>query len=161
MAEVHHSPEYYANSDIDWFCRINGVNIHVASMGRQLPEGVEQTLPRLYEQVSQVGMAEWRGAESVWYNEKLLRNWLRMEEPQRMARYLYSFVVMARKGFYSFAPITPDVTDGEYYLMAKPVVYEDRVFEGILSKNYEAFRFEEIGSLTPVQIAMLLENEQG
>lgn len=28
-----------------------------------------------------------------------------------MTKYLYSFVVMARKGFYSFAPITPDATD--------------------------------------------------
>lgn len=161
MAEVRHSPEYYANSDIDWFCRINGVNIHVASMGRQLPKGVEQTLPRLYEQVSQIGMAEWRGAESIWYNAELLRNWLRMEEPQRMARYLYSFVVMARKGFYSFAPISPDVTDGDYYLMAKPVVYQDRAFDGILSKNYEAFRFEEIGSLTPVELVRIIDDNRG
>jgi hypothetical protein len=65
MANVHHSPDWYANSDVDWFCRINGVNVHVASMGRQLPEGVEETLPKLYEQVSEIDMAEWRGGEGV------------------------------------------------------------------------------------------------
>ena len=73
MADVHHSPDWYANSDVDWFCRINGVNVHVASMGRQLPEGVEETLPKLYEQVFEIEMTEWRGGEGVWYNEDLLR----------------------------------------------------------------------------------------
>ena len=115
MADVNHSPDWYTNSDVDWFCRINGINVHVASMGRQLPDGVAATLPKLYEHVSEIEMAEWRGAEGVWYNEELLKNWLSIEAPQRMARYLYSFVVMARKGFYSFAPITPDVTDDYYY----------------------------------------------
>ena len=135
MAE--HSPDWYANSDVDWFCRINGINVHVASMGRQLPEGIPESLPRLYEQVSEIEMAKWHGTDGVWYNEELLRTWLGMEEPQRMARYLYTFVVMARKGFYSFAPITPDVTDGDYYLMAKPRNYEDRAFEGIVEREIE------------------------
>lgn len=158
MADVHHSQDWYANSDVDWFCRINGVNVHVASMGRQLPEGVEETLPKLYEQVSEIKMAEWRGSEGVWYNEELLRTWLGMEEPQRMARYLYTFVVMARKGFYSFAPITPDVTDGDYYLMAKLRNYEDRALEGIVEREIEYLNFEDLDSFTPVDLVRLLNN---
>lgn len=161
MADVQHSPEYYANSDIDWFCRINGVNVHVASMGRQLPSGIVETLPRLYEQVSEIEMAGWNRGEGVWYNEQLLRNWLGMEESQQMARYLYSFVVMARKGFYSFAPITPDATDENYYLMAKPSVYQDRVFEGMVSRNYDFFHIEQITPDTPVPLVWLLESERG
>lgn len=158
MADVQHSQDWYANSDIDWFCRINGINIHVASMGRLLPHGVGATLPKLYEQVSEIEMAEWRGTEGVWYNETLLKNWLGMEDPQRMARYLYSFVVMARKGFYSFAPITPDITDGYYFLMAKPVVYQDRVIEGIVTKNYDFFNFDELNYYTPVELVRMLDN---
>lgn len=158
MAE--HSFDWYINSDIDWFCRINGVNIHVASMGRQLPEGVEETLPKLYEQVSEIEMAEWRGGEGVWYNEDLLHTWLGMEEPQRMARYLYTFVVMARKGFYSFAPITPDVTDGDYYLMAKPRNYEGRALEGIVERELEYLNFEDLDPFTPVDFVRLLNNMQ-
>lgn len=156
MAE--HSPDWYANSDVDWFCRINGINVHVASMGRQLPEGIPESLPRLYEQVSEIEMAEWHGTDGVWYNEELLRTWLGMEEPQRMARYLYTFVVMARKGFYSFAPITPDVTDGDYYLMAKPRNYEDRAFEGIVEREIEYLNFEDLDSFTPVGLVRLLNN---
>ena len=81
-----------------------------------------------------------------------------MEEPQRMARYLYTFVVMARKGFYSFAPITPDVTDGDYYLMAKPRNYEDRAFEGIVEREIEYLNFEDLDSFTPVGLVRLLNN---
>ena len=158
MADVHHSQDWYANSDVDWFCRINGVNVHVASMGRQLPEGIPESLPRLYEQVSEIEMAEWHGTDGVWYNEELLRTWLGMEEPQRMARYLYTFVVMARKGFYSFAPITPDVTDGDYYLMAKPRNYEDRAFEGIVEREIEYLNFKDLDSFTPVDLMRLLNN---
>lgn len=158
MADVRHSPDWYANSDVDWFCRINGINVHVASMGRQLPEGIPESLPRLYEQVSEIEMAEWHGTDGVWYNEELLRTWLGMEEPQRMARYLYTFVVMARKGFYSFAPITPDVTDGDYYLMAKPRNYEDRVLEGIVEREIEYLNFEDLDSFTPVDLVRLLNN---
>lgn len=161
MADVLHSPEYYANSDIDWFCRINGVNIHVASLGRQLPSGIAETLSRLYEQVSEIEMAEWNRGEGVWYNEQLLRTWLGMEGSQHIARYLYSFVVMARKGFYSFAPITPDASDDNYYLMAKPSVYQDRVIEGIVSKNFDLFHFEQITPYTPVPLVWMFENERG
>ena len=156
MADVRHSPDWYANSDVDWFCRINGINIHVASMGRQLPEGVEETLPKLYEQVSEIKMAEWRDGEGVWYNEKLLRTWLGMEEPQRMARYLYTFVVMARKGFYSFAPITPDVTDGDYYLMAKPKNYHDWALDDVLNKGLEFFNINDVKAFASVPIVELM-----
>lgn len=159
MPNVHHSTDWYANSDIDWFCRINGINIHVASMGRQIPTRVAETLPVLYEQVSEIEMAEWHGTESVWYNEELLREWLRIEEPLRMARYLYSFVVMARKGFYSFAPVTPDLTDDNYYLMAKPVVYEDRVLNGIVNKDYD-LDIEGVGPFTALPLMQIIERIQ-
>ncbi len=157
---VKHSPSWYANSDIDWFCRINDINIHVASMGRQLPEGIEVTLPQLYEQVSEIEMAQWSGGEVVWYNEELLSAWLRIQSPQDMARYLYSFVVMARKGFYSFAPITPDVTDDGYYLMAKPRSYQDRELKGIFTKQCRNLDMTGIGWFDAVPLTTLLQNPE-
>lgn len=155
-----HLPDWYANSDVDWFCRINGVNIHVASMGRQLPEGIEETLPKLYEQVSKIEMAEWRGGEGVWYNEELLRTWLGMEEPWRIARYLYTFVVMARKGFYSFAPITNDPTDDNYYLMAKPMNYQDWALEYVFNEDINLFDITEIGTFRAVPLVAMLNKER-
>lgn len=153
---VHHGADYYANSDVDWFYRINEVNIHVASMGRQLPEGVENTLPTLYEQVSQKEMAPWKGLDGVWYNEELLRTWMGMEETEAIARYLYTFVVMARKGFYSFAPATFDFTDGDYYLMAKPRKYVDWNLEGVLIKEVNNLNLSEIDAFDGVPLVEMI-----
>lgn len=158
MPEVHHGDAYYANSDIDWFCQINGVNIHVASMGHALPKGVEQTLHGVYEQVSKIEMVKWEGKDSLWYNEELLREVVKIEGNQAIARYLATFVVMARKGFYSFAPLTTDPTDNDYYLMAKPVRYEHRVIEGIIKKEIKELGFVDMGGFTPVRLVDMLND---
>lgn len=157
MPEVHHGDAYYANSDIDWFCQINGVNIHVASMGHALPKGVEQTLHVVYEQVSKIEMVKWGGKESLWYNEELLREVVKIEGNQAMARYLATFVVMARKGFYSFAPLTTDPTDNDYYLVAKPVSYKFNEIEGIFSKQIPEFDLSKIDSITAIPLVEMIE----
>ena len=43
MNKGEHTPAFFATSDIDWFCQINGVNVHVASMGRPIPETIMDT----------------------------------------------------------------------------------------------------------------------
>ena len=150
---------YYANSDIDWFCRINGVNIHVASMGHDIPDSVQNVLANIYPQVSAIDMAPWIGREGIWYNEEILRQWLRLEEPAMIARYLSTFTVMARKGFYSFAPLNIDPTDMDYYLMAKPALYQDFNIEGIVNRNVETFNIDEVNAFTAVPIVNLLSIE--
>lgn len=157
MADIRHTPDFYANSDIDWFCRINGTNIHVASMGREVPYEIELTLPNLYEQVSKIEMAGWSGKGGVWYNEELLRKRLFLEEPKRIARYLYSFVVMARKGFYSFAPITTDVSDVDYYLMAKPITGVDRKLVGIIEKEIGWIDLGKIGAFDALSLGEIIK----
>ncbi len=152
MAEVNHTDAYFATSDIDWFFRLNDINIHVASMGRKIPTAVVDSLPTIYRQISAIEMVEWSGAEGVWYNEEILRTWLRLEDNREIARYLATFVVMARKGFYSFAPITFDSSDENYFLMAKPVNYVDRAIDGFVHKTIPEFNAERIGAYTPVRL---------
>ena len=152
MAEVH-SDEFYYDSDIDWFYRVNGINIHVASMGHKLPSDyTNEKLKTVYAAVSGIDMAEWRDEGGVWYNEELLRRWLRLEEANEIGRYLASFVVMARKGFYSFAPLTTDPMDEEYYLMARPARYEDKVIEGIPTTEMPQLNVEELEAFTAVPL---------
>lgn len=152
MAEVH-SDSFYFDSDIDWFYRVNGINIHVASMGHKLPRDyTDEMLKTVYAAVSGIDMAEWREEGGVWYNEELLRQWLRLEEANEIGRYLASFVVMARKGFYSFAPLTIDPSDEEYYLMAKPVRYEDKEIAGIPTKDIPILNFEEVDAFMAVPL---------
>ena len=158
MAEINHTSAYYANSDIDWFCRLNGTNVHVASFGRVVPQSVERTLPEVYPQVSEIEMAPWRGVEGVWYNERLVRTWLHIEDTKMIARYLSSFIVMARKGFYSFAPITFDPTDMDYYLMAKPAHYSDQEIRGIFTKEVPNICFNNIDAFTASKLTVWIEN---
>lgn len=128
----------------------------MASMGHVIPERVMQSLPAIYEKVSAIEMAAWTGRNGVWYNEELLRAMLRLESSVEMGRYLTTFVVMARKGFYSFAPLTIDPTDNDYYLMAKPTAYQDFALDGIVSKNEGHFDINEVGAHTAVQIVELV-----
>lgn len=152
MAKVH-SDEFYYNSDIDWFYRVNGINIHVASMGHKLPRDyTDEMLKTVYAVVSGIDMAEWQEEGGVWYNEELLRQWLRLEEANEIGRYLVSFVVMARKGFYSFAPLTLDPMDNEYYLMAKPARYEEKEIAGIPEKVIPPLYFDELEAFTGVPL---------
>ena len=151
MPDIKHTDAYYANSDIDWFVRLNGCNIHVASTGRMIPEKIVSSLPEVYKQVSDIEMAPWSN-EGVWYNEKLLKSWLHLERDMEIARYLATFVVMARKGFYSFAPITFDATDDNYFLMAKPMPYVDRDIKGIVNGENTPFNINEVQEFTPVRL---------
>ena len=160
MISIKHTPEYYATSDLDLFCRINGVNVHVSSMGRPISEAIMETLPAVYEQVSMIEMAEWRGRYGVWYNEELLRHWLHIDDTQKIARYLYTYVVMARKGFFSLAPISFDQSDEDLFLIAKPMNYDDRVIEGITCINEPNLNIQDMGAFTSVRISDLFNRER-
>lgn len=159
MADTIHSATYYANSDIDWFCELNGMNIHVASLGHRIPESVEKTLPKVYEAISEIEMASWEERGGIWYNEELVKRTVRLENDAEIARFLYTFVVMARKGFYSFAPLTSDPTDGGYYLMARPANYEHKAVEGIFKKEIPIFNVRAIEGLTAYPLVDIIERE--
>lgn len=159
MPETKHSEDYYANSDIDWFCELNGVNIHVASLGHKIPEAVEKTLPQVYGVVSGIEMAPWGGREGIWYNEGLVRRVVGLERDEDIARYLYTFVVMARKGFYSFAPLTSDPTDGGYYLMAKPANYKHKAIEGVFRKEIPNLDVKAVEGLIAYPLVDIIKSE--
>ena len=155
MSKYHHDA-FYANLDIDWFCRINNVNIHVASMGRNIPSIFsDKELALIYEDVSAIEMVEWN-RDVVWYNDELLRRKHQLEDVNSIGRYLSSFVVMARKGFYSFAPITVDPTDTKYYLMAKPIQNTDRVINTIHVIDIPELDVRGIDADTPVFLVELI-----
>lgn len=155
MSKYHHDA-FYANLDIDWFCRINNVNIHVASMGRNIPSILsDKKLALIYEEVSAIEMVE-LNRDAVWYNDELLRRKLQLEDVNSIGRYLSSFVVMARKGFYSFAPITVDPTDTKYYLMAKPIQNADRVINAIPVIDVPELDVREIDADTSIVLVELI-----
>lgn len=142
--------------DIDWFCRINESNIHVASMGRVVPEVILHTLPNLRQEISGIKMKTIDEIGGIWYNRDILETWRGLYDSASIARYLCSFVVMARKGFYSFAPFSFDPTDHDYYLMAKPVPYEDFNLNSIIEVHEPGLHFHEISSFRPINIPEII-----
>lgn len=156
MPNVDHSDAYYLTSDIDWFCCINGINVHVASMGRKVPIAIETNLDVIYEQVSRIPMADLN--EYFWFNRIIPEQWLMINETVEVARYLCSFSVMARKGFYSFAPITLDPTDEDYYLMAKPDPAFSRVtINGIRRIELPNLRLDLVDASQAVPLVKFIE----
>lgn len=136
--------------DIDWFCRIGNANIHVASRGREVPTVILRNLPTLYEAVSSIEMKTIENMGGIWYNNEIIENWLELRDSIAIARYLCSFAVMARKGFYSFAPITFDPTDYDYYLMMKPSNYCDFDLPGVIEIPFQGLDLTQIQTNTPI-----------
>ena len=90
---------YMITHDIDWYCVINGLNVHVASAGGMLPENMRDRdeLRLLQHNVSK---AQFLFSENeIVYNEGFLNSHF----PDGKARedYVRSFRDMARKGFVS------------------------------------------------------------
>ncbi len=155
MPSINHLDSYYPTSDIDWFCCLNGVNIHVASMGRKIPAAVEANLDSIYAQVSKIEMTPLT-EEDFWFNRAILEQWLQIKEPIEVARYLYSFSVMARKGFFSFAPITLDPTDDDYYLMVKPFKSGPRI-HGLYCVDQPNLEMESISAFQAIPLVKYFE----
>lgn len=90
---------YMLNHDIDWFCIINGVYVHVASAGGIIPESMRDRdeLRKLQHNVSIA--PDIFVDEDIEYNEQFLNN--HFPDAKGREDYVRSFREMARKGFVS------------------------------------------------------------
>lgn len=110
---------YMINHDIDWFCIINGLYVHVASAGGLLPENMRDRdeLRLLQHNVSK---APYLFSENeIVYNEGFLNSHF----PDGKARedYVRSFRDMARKGFVSMDRTNwTNPESNEYHVVCLP-----------------------------------------
>lgn len=121
---------YLHNHDIDWFCRVEGFYIHVASAGGWLPRHIndDEYLRNVQHRVAM--MPDVYSDEDIVYNEQAIRNVLGQDVEQgkiyeeARAQYIESFTAMARKGFVSFDRtniLDPD--DNRYHVVCYPWTY--------------------------------------
>ncbi|MEE1407245.1 MAG: hypothetical protein U0K42_08240 [Bacteroidales bacterium] len=102
--------------DIDWFCAINGVYVHVASAGGDIPRIINDRNVLRPCQRAVEALEDINTDEEVHINDAFLR---RMNV--NLESYLPSFVRMAKKGFYSFYRTNiNDPDDDHYHLVAWP-----------------------------------------
>lgn len=102
--------------DIDWFCRVNGVYVHVASAGGSIPNMINDYDVLRPSQRTVAGLDDINNDGEVYINEAFLN-----ELGVNNKYYRQSFVNMAKKGFFSFDRTNiGNPTDDHYHLVAWP-----------------------------------------
>lgn len=112
--------------DIDWFCIVNGIYVHLASAGGILPMSFRNrdTLRTLQHNVA---MAPYLfEEEDVVENEEFL-NQRFADNPKGRESYVVSFREMARKGFVSMDRTNlTDPYDNRYHIVCMPRNLDER-----------------------------------
>lgn len=121
---------YQITHDIDWFCVINHVPIHIASNGGRIPDFYFNRrmlfrVQNFVEQLPMIGDAEPIDSDVV--HQEYSRGLVKNSESQR-EDYYRSFMEMACRGFYSYDRI--DIGEGRsrYILVAKPKIPLNELF---------------------------------
>lgn len=117
---MKYSNEYLACKDIDWFCILNGYNVHIASAGGLIPEEVNDREKLRSLQHSVYNAADIFADEDIINNESFLTR--RFGNDQiRKNLYLESFRAMSRKGFISLDRTKlDDIEDNTYHIVCMP-----------------------------------------
>lgn len=112
---------YMMNHDIDWFCVVNDIYIHVASAGGMLPDLIndKDTLRNIQHQVQM--LPDIYSEEEIEYNDFAIDNVVGENNFKARQLYVESFVAMARKGFASFDRTNiSEFSNNQYHLVCWP-----------------------------------------
>ena len=116
---MKYNANYMLTHDIDWFCIINGLYVHVASAGGIIPEAMRDR-DELRQLQHNVSNAPYLFSENeIVYNERFLNS--HFIEGKAREDYVHSFRDMARKGFVSMDRtdwINPESND--YHVVCCP-----------------------------------------
>lgn len=130
------SKNYIQSRDIDWFCNINGIYVHAASAGGELPDVVNDRKMLREVQLAVYELKDIYEEDQIVFNEDIIRKRLRdnierlaehgienyeYDEEESYKDYISTFAAMARKGFVSYDRINAfDITDNRYNWVARP-----------------------------------------
>ena len=132
---MKYNTNYMLTHDIDWFCIINGLYVHVASAGGIIPEAMRDR-DELRQLQHNVSNAPYLFSENeIVYNERFLNS--HFIEGKAREDYVHSFRDMARKGFVSMDRtdwINPESND--YHVVCCPNRNLRPIIpEGVVLKN--------------------------
>lgn len=130
------SRSYIQSRDIDWFCNIDGIYVHAASAGGELPEFVNDRKMLREMQLAVSELKDIYKENQIVFNEEVIRKRLRenikrlaehgvesneYDEEESYRDYISTFATMAQKGFVSYDRINAfDITDNRYNWVARP-----------------------------------------
>ncbi len=96
---MKYNTNYMLTHDIDWFCIINGLYVHVASAGGIIPEAMRDRDELRLLQYNVCNAPDIFREEDIVYNKSFLNS--HFPEGEAREDYVRSFRDMARKGFVS------------------------------------------------------------
>lgn len=130
------SKSYMQSRDIDWFCNIDGIYIHAASAGGELPDVVNDRKMLREVQLAVYELKNIYEENQIVFNEEVIRKRLRnnierlaehgienneYDEEESYKDYISTFAAMARKGFVSYDRVDAfDISDNRYNWVARP-----------------------------------------
>lgn len=120
---MKYTEDYLRSRDIDWFCVIDGIYVHIASAGGLLPEGINDRERLCGNQRIVYGLADIFTEEEIEVNRTFLSARFGNQDGGNQATeyYLESFLSMARKGFVSLDRTNlADLDDNTYHVVCKP-----------------------------------------
>ena len=128
---MDYSVDYMLTHDIDWFCIVNGLYVHLASAGGILPLSFRDR-DALRTLQHNVAVAHYLYADvDVVDNEDFL-NQRFADNPKGRASYVVSFRDMARKGFVSMDRTNLlDPYDNHYHIVSRPRSWNEQRIENI------------------------------
>lgn len=155
-------PRYQYTHDIDWFCLIDDVPVHLASNGGELPDDsykaselvsiqrqvpalepiykYELNMPYLEQYLNDGRYDDLRDVDDFLTQSQMPETAEMRGElpnlPLHWRAYCWSFIEMAKRGFFSFDRTVNDKDrDGIYHLVAYPIYdREELIVSGIKSK---------------------------
>lgn len=118
--------------DIDWFCIVNGIYVHLASAGGILPLSFRDR-DILRELQHNVAVAPYLFAEEDVVDNEAFLNQRFANNPKGRASYVVSFRDMARKGFVSMDRTNLlETNDNHYHIVSRPRLWNDHSIENIV-----------------------------
>ena len=139
--------------DIDWFCAINGIYVHVASAGGNIPNFINNYSVLRPSQRAAEALVDINTDDEIHINEAFLRGM-----NVNLEHYLPSFVRMAKKGFYSFDRTNVDnPEDDHYHLMAWPTHSVSNV-ENIPVVNTVGLDFDNPEIMNDIPLTEIIEH---
>lgn len=110
---------YLLTRDIDWFFKLNGKAIHVASAGGKLPQSIKDRNKLREIQYKVSTLKDINTSEEIHKNKKLFESY--SNDSLVMDDYLQSFIEMAKKGFISVDRTNiADPNDSKYHIVCIP-----------------------------------------
>lgn len=139
--------------DIDWFCAINGIYVHVASAGGNIPNFINNYSVLRPSQRAAEALVDINTDDEIHINEAFLRG-----KNVNLEHYLPSFVRMAKRGFYSFDRTNVDnPEDDHYHLVAWPTHSVSNV-ENIPVVNTVGLDFDNPEIMNDIPLTEIIEH---